>query len=85
MCEHGYRLSVPNSLETDINTGRRGHVAGVAVDWEGTSIEDGEVWLAKVQQLLVSGANEHVVHEQSMVRPCTHNSDLDSSLHRQQT
>ena len=73
-------LSMPYLLETDIHTGRRRHVAGVAVDREGTSIQYGEVRLAKVQQLLVSGTNEHVVHEQSVVRPSTHNTDLDSSL-----
>ena len=57
-----------------------GHVGGVAVDGEGARIEDGEVRLAKGSQLLGRGPDEHVVHEQRVVRARTHHAHLDPRL-----
>ena len=68
------------SLKADIHTCGRGHVAGVTIDREGSSIQNGEVRPAKVQQLLVCGPDEHVVHEQSMVCSGTHHTNLDPGL-----
>ena len=75
------QISQPqNSLETDIHTGGRRHVTGITIHWESSSIQNGEIWLAKVQQLLVCRPNEHIVHEQSMVGSCAHHTDLDPGL-----
>jgi len=76
----GQSSQAQNSLEADIHTGGRRHVTGVTIHWESSSIQNGEIWLAKVQQLLVCRPNEHVVHEQSMVGSCTHHTDLDPGL-----
>ena len=76
----GQSSQAQNSLEADIHAGGRRHVTGVTIHWKSSSIENGEIWLAKVQQLLVCRPNEHVVHEQSMVRSCTHHTDLDPGL-----
>ncbi len=76
----GQSSQAQNSLEADIHTGGRRHVTGVTVHWESSSIQNGKIRLAKVQQLLVGRPNEHVVHEQSMVGSCTHHTDLDPGL-----
>jgi hypothetical protein len=76
----GHSSQGQNSLEADIHTGGRRHVTGVTVHWESSSIQNGKIRLAKVQQLLVGRPNEHVVHEQSMVGSCTHHTDLDPGL-----
>lgn len=54
----------------------------MAVHWEGASVEDGEIWLAECRQLRFSGADEHVVHEESMVGTRAHHTHLDASLHK---
>lgn len=69
-----------DSLEANIHTGGRGHVAGVAVHRESSSIQNGEIRPAKVQQLLICRPDEHVVHEQGMICSGAHHTDLDPGL-----
>lgn len=45
-----------------------------------TSVVDNVIGLSESSQLLASGADEHVIHEQSMVSTLAHNSDLDGVL-----
>lgn len=59
-----------DSLQAQVDCGRRGHVRGEAIDRECPSIEDGEVGPPKSGKLLVSRSDEHVVHEQGMVCSC---------------
>jgi len=50
-----------HALEIDFNGGGRAHTLGKTVGRELTSIVDDKVGLAKVFELLLSWANEHVV------------------------
>lgn len=63
-------------LEIDVHRGGGGHVRGVAVTGEGASIEDGEVGTPKVGQILLGGPDQHVVHEQAVVRTCADHPNL---------
>ena len=67
-------------LEVDGNGGRRGHTVSESVGGESTGVVDGEIGLAKVGELLLSGSDKHVSHEESVVSTGTDNTDLDSVL-----
>mmetsp|Transcript_36643 Transcript_36643/g.66230 ORF Transcript_36643/g.66230 Transcript_36643/m.66230 type:complete len:201 (+) Transcript_36643:978-1580(+) len=67
-------------LEVDRDGSRRGHAFGSSIGWEGARVVDGVVWLAKVLQLLWAWADEHVVHEQSVVGPACNDADLVAVL-----
>ena len=43
-------------------------------------IVDNKVGLAKLLELLLGGADEHIVHEESVVGSCADHSDLDAVL-----
>lgn len=66
--------------EVDVDRGGGGHVGSVAVDRERPRIEDGEVRLAKLGELLLGRADQHVVHEQRMVGARAHHTHLDAGL-----
>lgn len=59
----------------NVNARWTGHAGGVAVRGEFPGIQDGKVRLAKVLELGIGGADEHVVHEEGVVCPRTHNPD----------
>lgn len=68
------------SLKVKIDAGGGGHEGGVTIAGEHSSVVDGEVWSAEILQLLFSGSDAHVVHEQGMVSPSRHNPNLDPVL-----
>ncbi len=69
-----------HTLEIDLDRGGRSHASGEAVRGELSSIVDYEVWLPKVGELLIGGADEHVVHEQGMVCTSAYDADFDAIL-----
>jgi hypothetical protein len=50
------------------------------VGWEGAPVVNDEVRLAKRCQLLAAWPDEHVVHEQRVVRPAGDNAHLEAQL-----
>lgn len=48
-----------------------------------TSVEDDKVWLHKLRKLVIGGADEHVAHEERVVRACAHDADFVAVLRRQ--
>ena len=69
-----------HALEVDLHRGGRGHTGGEAVRRELSGIVNYEVWLPKVGKLLISGADEHVIHEQRMVCTSAYDPDFDAIL-----
>ena len=67
-------------FEADVHTGAAGHVVGILVGGEGTSVVDHKVRFAKCFQLFISGADQHVVHEQGVIGTLGDHTDLDTSL-----
>lgn len=65
-------------LEVDLNGSVRGHTLSVDVSGELTSVVDGKVRFAEVLKLLLSGADQHVAHEQGVVGTRTDDSNLDT-------
>ena len=45
-----------------------------------TSVEDDKVWLHKLRKLVIGGADEHVAHEERMVRARADDADLVAML-----
>lgn len=63
--------------EVDSNRCGRGHTAGISVGGESTTVVD-DVVRVEVLQLLSRGADQHVAHEESVVRAGADNADAYS-------
>lgn len=68
------------TLEVDLDGRGRGHAGGEAVRRELTGVVDGEIGLAEVGELLGGRTDEHVVHEEGVVRSAADDADFDSVL-----
>ncbi len=68
------------ALEVDLDRGGGGHAGGEAVGGELAGVVDDEVGLAKVLELLLGRADEHVVHEERVVGTAANDADLDAVL-----
>lgn len=67
-------------LQVDVHRAGGCHVGGEAVGREATSVEDGEVGRAEGLKLRLRRTNEHVVHEQAVVRSSRDHADPDAAL-----
>ncbi len=68
------------TLEVDLNRGGRGHTSGETVGRELAGVVDDEVGLTKVLELLLGRADQHVVHEESVVGTRANDTDLEAVL-----
>jgi hypothetical protein len=71
-------------LQVDVHRAGRCHVGSEAVGREATSVEDGEVGRAEGLKLRLRRTNEHVVHEQAVVRSSRDHADPDAALRQGQ-
>jgi len=69
-----------HALKVDLHTCRGGHTRSEAIRGELTRIVNNEVWVSKVGKFVRGWSDEHVVHEQRMVRAGTNNADFDAIL-----
>ena len=67
-----------HALEVDFDGCSRGHTSGETVRGELAGVVNNKVGLAKLLELLLSGTDEHVVHEERVVGSCADHSDLDA-------
>mmetsp|Transcript_5437 Transcript_5437/g.12488 ORF Transcript_5437/g.12488 Transcript_5437/m.12488 type:complete len:236 (+) Transcript_5437:615-1322(+) len=65
-----------SGLEVQTHRGPGGHAIGGTVRRKGAAVVDGVVRLAEVQQFLLGRSDEHVVHEECMVRSAGDDSNL---------
>lgn len=65
-------------LEVDLDRGLGGHALRVGVGRELAGVPDGELGLAKVAELFFRGPDQHVGHEQRVVRARAHDPNLDA-------
>jgi hypothetical protein len=69
-----------HALEVDLDGGGGAHALGEAVSGELAGVVDDKVGLAELGELVLGGADEHVVHEEGVVGAGTDDADLDAVL-----
>ena len=65
------------AFQTQVNAGARRHAGCVPVRRETARVVDHKVRLTKRFQFEISRTDQHVVHEQSMIRSSTDDADFD--------
>lgn len=64
-------------LEVDGDTGAWGHTGGIPISRERTGVVNCEIGTSISLHLLFCGTDKHISHEETVVCPCTNNSDFD--------